>query len=270
MTTVNESKKQEPIVEIKDLSTELGGQFVHKNLDLTVYRGEILAIVGGSGTGKTTLVREILSLQQPTSGIIKIFGKNLKDYNLTEMDTLRRRWGVMFQQGALFGALNLLENVSFPLQEFTKLSKKEIEDIAFLKIALTGLPPDSAMKYPAELSGGMLKRAAVARAIAMDPEILFLDEPSSGLDPLSADGLDELFIRLHTALGLTIIMVTHDLDTLWKVTNRVAFLGEGKVLAACPVDELSKNEHPLVHEYFHNARARAAETVGKFESEDKS
>lgn len=253
--------KSEAVIEIENLTTDIGGQVVHKDLNLSIYRGEILAIVGGSGTGKTTIIREILSLQQPTAGTIKLFNKKLIDYSFSEMVKLRHRWGVMFQQGALFGALTVLENVAFPLTEFTQLSKKEINDIALLKIEMVGLPPEAALKYPAELSGGMLKRAAAARAIAMDPEILFLDEPTAGLDPISADGIDELLIRLHKGLGLTIIIVTHDLDTLWKITTRVAFLGEGKVLAAGTMKELSDNDHPLVYEYFHNARARVAETA---------
>ncbi len=247
----------ETVIEMDDIATQLGGRWIHQQLNLTINRGEIIAIVGGSGTGKSTIIREILALQQPTSGNIKVFGKSLNEFNLDEMTQYRHRCGVLFQQGALFSGLTLLENVAFPLHELQQLSEQEVNEIALLKIILSGLAADDAIKYPAELSGGMLKRASLARAIVMDPELLFLDEPTAGLDPISASALDDLLLQLHAAFGLTIIMVTHDLDTLSKVVQRILFLGEGKVLASGSYAELSENKHPLIYEYFHNPRARA-------------
>lgn len=247
----------EPVIMMNNITTKLGGKLVHENLDISINRGEIVAIVGGSGTGKSTILREILALQTPTSGEVKVFGKPLSDYSMNDMMHLRHRCGVLFQQGALFSGLTVLENVAFPLHELKHLSQHEIDEVALLKIVLAGLEVDAALKYPAELSGGMLKRAALARAIVMDPELLFLDEPTAGLDPISAAALDDLLLQLHEAFGLTIIMVTHDLDTLSKVIQRIIFLGEGKVLASGSYAELSENKHPLIHEYFHNARARA-------------
>lgn len=253
----NKSSKSDVVINMENISTQLGGHWVHQELNLTINRGEIVAIVGGSGTGKSTILREILALQTPILGTITVFGKSLQEYNMDEMMRYRHRCGVLFQQGALFSGLTVLENVAFPLHELKHLSDKEVNEIALLKIIMSGLEAEAAIKYPAELSGGMLKRAALARAIVMDPELLFLDEPTAGLDPISASALDDLLLQLHTAFGLTIIMVTHDLDTLSKVVQRILFLGEGKVLAAGTYAELSENKHPLIYEYFHNARARA-------------
>ncbi len=249
--------KPEIIVNMENISTQLGGHWVHQQLNLTIKRGEIVAIVGGSGTGKSTILREILALQKPTTGTINVFGKSLHEFSLHDMMLFRHRCGVLFQQGALFSGLTVLENVAFPLHELKHLTDDEINELAILKIILSGLEVDAAIKFPAELSGGMLKRAALARAIVMDPELLFLDEPTAGLDPISASALDELLLQLHAAFGLTIVMVTHDLDTLAKVVQRIIFLGEGKVLASGSYAELTENKNPLVYEYFHNARARA-------------
>lgn len=245
---------QECLIEVNHLRNFLGGNWVHNDLSMRVYRGEIYAIVGGSGSGKTTLLRSILLLQKPVSGQIKVFGVDLLRARNQERIKLQRRWGVLFQQGALFSSLTVLENVLFPLKEFSTLSPQLMKEVAMMKIALTGLPEDAAYKLPGELSGGMRKRAALSRAIALDPELLFLDEPTSGLDPKGAEAFDELICGLKTALNLTIVMVSHDLDSLWDVTNRVAFLGEGKVLAEASMNELVKNTHPAIQNYFSGKR----------------
>ncbi len=257
----NKNELNEIVIIMENIDTQLGGHWVHQQLNLSIKRGEIIAIVGGSGTGKSTILREILGLQTPSSGDIKLFGKSLSSYNMDEIALLRHRCGVLFQQGALFSGMTVLENVAFPLHELKHLSQKEVDEIALLKIVLSGLEVEAAIKYPAELSGGMLKRAALARAIVMDPELLFLDEPTAGLDPISASALDDLLLQFHAAFGLTIVMVTHDLDTLAKVIQRIIFLGEGKVLASGTYAELSENKHPLIYEYFHNARARAVAAI---------
>jgi len=249
----------EPIIEIKGLKTYLGGHWVHDGLDLNINKGEVLGIVGGSGSGKTTLLREILGLQKVASGSIKIFGHELTTASSKTLLEIQQRWGVLFQQNALFSSLTLLENVSFPLKEHSTLDADSITDLALLKILMAGLPIDSAVKYPAELSGGMQKRAGLARAIVLDPELIFLDEPTAGLDPNTAAGFDELILNLQTTMGLTVIMVTHDLDSLWTVTNRVAFLGDKKVLAVAPMDELVKNPNPQIQEFFAGDRGKAAE-----------
>lgn len=246
------------VIDIQNLGTRFGSNIVHEHLSLQVKHGEILAIVGGSGSGKTTLLREMVMLQQPFAGSIKIFGQEIVGAQGAHINTLRQRWGVMFQSGALFSGLTVLENVCFPLREFTHLSLAEIEAIGMLKISLANLPQESANLLPAELSGGMIKRAAVARSIAMDPELLFVDEPTAGLDPESASEFDELVIQLRASLGLTVVIITHDMDTLWRVPDRVAFLGNKKVLAVQPVKELVKNPEPLIQEYFSSPRARAA------------
>lgn len=244
------------IIEIKNLSTMLGGTWVNKDLNLSVKRGEILAIVGGSGSGKTTLLREILHLTKPTSGSINIFGQEITNASPAILLEIQRRWGVMFQQNALFSSLTVLENTTFPLKELMHLDEDIANEIGLLKILLAGLPAEAAAKYPAELSGGMQKRAALARAIILDPELILLDEPTSGLDPVNAAAFDELISNLQSTMGLTIIMVTHDLESLWRIANRVAFLGDGKVLCVDKVDELIKNPHPLIQEFFNGPRGQ--------------
>jgi phospholipid/cholesterol/gamma-HCH transport system ATP-binding protein len=253
--------EKRPVIAIKGLTTRFGDNVVHQDLSLEVQRGEIVAIVGGSGSGKTTLLREILMLQQPYAGTISIFGQEITGSQPINRDSIRRRWGVMFQSGALFSELTVLENISFGLREFTSLPKAMINEIAMLKLQLASLPPEAANLYPSELSGGMIKRASVARAIAMDPELLFLDEPTAGLDPESAGEFDELVLQLRANLGLTVVIITHDIDTLWKVPDRVAFLGRKQVLAVEPVKELTKNPDPIIQEYFNSPRARAAVPV---------
>ncbi len=252
---------EDSIIEIHDLKNYLGGQWVHDGVNLTVKRGEIVAIIGSSGCGKTTLLRSILMLRRQTSGTIKVFGIDIAEATTKEAKEVRERWGVMCQSSALFSSLNLLEKVMFPLQQYKRLSKSMAEEIARLKIALSGLEPEAATKYPAELSGGMKKRGALARTIALDPELVFLDEPTSGLDPRSAGDLDGLVLSMRENLGLTFVMVTHDLDTLWRVPDRVVYLGEGKVLAAMSMSELVKQEHPLIQAYFSGARSQQHKVI---------
>lgn len=248
----------ETILEIEGLVTRFGEQTVHDNLDLRIEQCEIVAIVGGSGAGKTTLLREMIMLQRPAAGAIRLFGQNILDASEAHEAALRRRFGVLFQQGALFSALTVKENVMVPLREHSAIGPRLMSELADLKIALAGLPPAAANKYPRELSGGMIKRAALARALALDPDLLFLDEPSAGLDPISAGALDDLILQLRDALGLTVVMVTHDMDSLWRVTDRVAFLGEKRVLAFAPMEQLVAEPHAQIHDYFQGPRARAA------------
>jgi phospholipid/cholesterol/gamma-HCH transport system ATP-binding protein len=254
-------KNENSIIEMKDIKMRLGGTLVHNGLNLSVRKGEVLGIVGGSGSGKTTLLREILMLQRPNSGSIKVFDYELMRASPKTLLAVQRRWGVLFQQNALFSSLNLLENTAFPLHEHTALDAKTIRELAALKIIMAGLPIDAAAKFPSELSGGMQKRAGIARAIVLDPELLFLDEPTAGLDPDSASGFDELILDLQATMGLTIVIVTHDLDSLWRITNRVAFLGEGKVLCVDAMAELVKNPHPLIQKFFNGPRGRVAEGI---------
>lgn len=246
------------IVDIRDLHTRFGSAVVHDNVSLTVKPGEIFTLVGGSGCGKSTLLRAVIMLLRPVSGSIRVFGQEVIGLSDEEALPLRRRWGVMFERGALFSSLTVAENVGMVLREHTRLSERLIKEVAALKIALTGLPADAGAKYPSELSGGMRKRAALARAIALDPELLFLDEPTAGLDPLSASGIDELVRSLRDTLGLTIMMVTHDLDLLWRAADRVAVLDGGHILGAGTMMELSQSDHPLIREYFYGPRGRAA------------
>jgi phospholipid/cholesterol/gamma-HCH transport system ATP-binding protein len=248
-----------PIIQARGLKTCFGPHCIHEDLDLDVQRGEVLGIVGGSGTGKSVLLREIIMLLRPAGGSIRLFGEELVGIGTAAADRLRRRFGVMFQQGALFSSLTVEENVAVPLHERGGLSESLIRELARLKIALSGLPAVACARYPRQLSGGMLKRAAVARALALDPDLLFLDEPSAGLDPVGAAALDDLILQLKASLGLTVVMVTHDLDSLWRVTDRVAFLGEKRVLMQAPMAELARADHPLIHEYFSGPRARAAQ-----------
>ncbi|MGE5189402.1 MAG: ABC transporter ATP-binding protein [Gemmatimonadota bacterium] len=247
-----------PVIEVAGVSTRFGDSRVHQDVSLTVYRGEVFALAGGNGSGKSTLLREIIMLQQPSDGGIRLFGADLGGAGEEARDALLRRCGVMFQYGALFSSLTVAENIAVPLREHTRLDRETIREIAEIKISLVGLPADSAAKYPNELSGGMRKRAAMARAIALDPEILFLDEPSSGLDPVSAEGIDDLILHLRGLLGLTVFMVTHDLDSLWRVTDRVAILGGGRILGIGTMEELSRLADPMVRPYFHGPRGRAA------------
>lgn len=240
----------EPVIEIKGLKNYLGSQWVHSDVNLTVQQGEILAIIGGSGSGKTTILRCLLMLLKPTAGTIKVFGEDISKLDSHEAFMLRRRWGMLFQHSALFSAMNVLENVMFPMREFTDLEPEFMEELARLKIALVGLPNEAAGKLPSELSGGMQRRAAAARAIAMDPELLFLDEPTTGLDPRGARLFDDLVVFLRDSLNLTIVMISHDIESLKRTTDRVAFVGDGKILSVEPIKELMKNKNPLIADYF--------------------
>jgi phospholipid/cholesterol/gamma-HCH transport system ATP-binding protein len=239
-----------PVIEVKNLCNILGGVMVHHHLDFDVNAREIVAIVGDSGSGKTTLLRSLLKLQTAQSGSIKIFGQELMGISLNKMVLVQRRWGVLFQQSALFSSLTVLDNVMFPLKEFTELSKADCRELAMLKISMAGLAADVANRFPDELSGGMKKRAALARALALDPELLLLDEPTSGLDPKSASDFNQLILDLRKGLGLTIVLVSHDPDSLWRVADRVAFLGEGRVLAMEPMRTLVNNKQANIRRYF--------------------
>ncbi|PXX37764.1 ABC transporter ATP-binding protein [Undibacterium pigrum] len=246
-------------IEMQQVCTRFGDKVVHEGLDLQIRRGEIFAIVGGSGSGKSTLLREMILLHKPDSGTVKVLGIDLAGISDEQASSLRQRCGVMFQKGGLFGTLTVTENIGLPLREHSELDDGSIDEIAAWKLSLSGLKPEAGGLYPTELSGGMLKRAALARALALDPELLFLDEPTAGLDPASAGGLDALLRHLHQLYQPTIVMITHDLDLLWQVTHRVAVLGEGKVLAVGTMEELSQLQHPVIRDYFDGARGRAAQ-----------
>jgi phospholipid/cholesterol/gamma-HCH transport system ATP-binding protein len=249
------------VIEISNLRTQFDALVIHEELNLKIQRGEIISLIGDSGSGKTTLMREIILLEKPAAGSIKVLGLDVLNINEKQCLWLRRRCGVMFQQGALFSSLTVAENVAVPLREHTRLSKRLINEIVAFKIALVGLPASAKDKYPAQLSGGMIKRAAVARALALDPEIVFLDEPTAGLDPIAAIALDELIVQLKESLGLTIIIITHDLDTLWAVTDRVAVLADKRMFAVTSIHELTQLDHPWVQNYFHGPRGRAAQKI---------
>jgi len=247
-----------PIIEVSHVCTRFGKAVVHEDVSLTIEQGEVFAIAGGNGSGKSTLMREIIGLHVPASGTIRLMGIDSRGLGQMGAQDIHRRFGVMFQQGALFSSLTLEDNVAVPLKEHTNLDPTLIREIAALKIASVGLPMESATKFPRELSGGMRRRAALARAIVMDPELLFLDEPTAGLDPIIAAGFDELVLQLKALLKLTVVMVTHDLDSLWRIADRVAVLGEGKILGIGTMQELAQSQNPLVHEYFYGPRGRAA------------
>lgn len=246
----------EPVIEIEHLATRYGAAVIHDDINLTINRGEVFAIAGESGCGKSTLLREIVMLTPFNAGRIRVLGEDVACIGEAAAKRLRQRCAIMFQGGALFSGLTVAENVALPLKEHTELSAAEIAELVLIKIALAGLPADTAQKYPRELSGGLKKRVALARAIALDPELLFLDEPSAGLDPLAASALDELVLNLQQSLRLTIVIVTHDLDLLWRVCDRVAIMGEKRVLEIGTMAELSASQHPLVHEYFYGPRGR--------------
>ncbi len=251
------------MIEVRGLKNWIGGHWVHRDINFNIQKGEIIAIIGDSGCGKTTLLRSLLMLLKPTAGRIRIFGTDILNCTDAEALQVRKRWGVLFQNNALFSSLTLLENVLFPLQEYTPFPPDLQKDLAMIKITQTGLEPEAAYKYPAELSGGMQKRGALARAIVLDPELLFLDEPTAGLDPNSANDLDQLVLKLRNYFGFTIVIVTHDLNTLWTVPDRVMFLGDGRVLAAMSMTELVKQTHPLIASYFSGERAQWAQRSSK-------
>lgn len=247
-------------IRIRALRNQFGDAVIHDGLDLDVRSGEILGVVGGSGTGKSVLMRSIVGLQIPAAGEIEVYGKTLDTIaNEEESRDLRRRWGVMFQGGALFSTLSVAENIQVPLREYyPRLDQRLLDEIAAYKVAMVGLPPDAGPKFPAELSGGMVKRAGLARALALDPALLFLDEPTAGLDPIGAAKFDELIRELADTMGLTVFLITHDLDTLYATCDRVAVLAEKKVIAVGTIPELLATEHPWIQDYFNGPRGRAA------------
>lgn len=240
----------EPVIEVSNIVTRLGGALIHDGVSLTVKRGEVTALIGGSGTGKSVLLKEIIGLIRPVSGTIMLFGEDVWAASEPELMALRRRFGVLFQDGALFSSLTVEQNVAAPLREHTDLSPQECLELARLKIALAGLPASACTKMPSELSGGMRKRAALARALALDPELLFLDEPTSGLDPISARAFDHLIRLLSDSLGLTVFLVTHDLDTLLGMVDHIIVLAQGKVLGQGTVEELKKINDRWLQDYF--------------------
>lgn len=251
------AKKKDVIIEVRGLVNGFGSKIIHDNIDLDVYRGEVIGVVGGSGSGKSVLLRSIISLIRPKEGIIKVFGQQTGEVEGAQMRKLEMRWGVLFQAGALFSSQTVAENIQVPLREYTSMSESLMDEIAAMKLNLVGLPPDTADKYPSELSGGMIKRAALARSLALDPELLFLDEPTAGLDPISANQFDELIRQLQKALGLTVFLVTHDIDTLRAVTDRIAVLVNKKLVIGT-IAELRKSDDPWIKDYFSGVRGRAA------------
>ena len=247
-----------PIISIRGLRNQFGSHVVHEDLDLDIYRGEILGVVGGSGTGKSVLLRTIAGLQQPAAGSINVFGTDMRRADADARRAVEARWGVMFQDGALFSSLTVRENVEVPMQAVPGLDAQTRRALADLKISMVGLPYIAGDKYPSELSGGMRKRAGLARALALDPEVVFLDEPTAGLDPIGAADFDQLIRGLSGALGLTVFLVTHDLDTLHAICDRIAVLSDRKVLVTGTMQDMLAVRDPWVHDYFHGPRARAA------------
>jgi len=261
VTVAVTAQTRDTLVAVRGLRSQFGEQVVHENLDLDVYRGEILGVVGGSGTGKSVLLRTILGLRRPDAGSVKLFGENLHDLPEYRRVAIESRCGVLFQNGALFSSLTVSENVRVPLMEHTNLSLHDALRVAALKIALADLTPEVRHKYPSELSGGMVKRAGLARALALDPDIVFLDEPTSGLDPIAAASFDQLIRTLRDALGLTVFMITHDLDSLHAICDRVAVLAHKRVIVANTLDKVESFDDPWIRDYFHGPRGRAAEAI---------
>jgi phospholipid/cholesterol/gamma-HCH transport system ATP-binding protein len=245
-------------IRIRGLRSQFGRQVIHENLDLDVRRGEVLGVVGGSGTGKSVLLRTIVGLNRPRAGSIEVLGQNVRGVKSRQFAKLEARWGVLFQDGALFSSLTVDENIQVPLKQHTNLSKVMLEEISELKVSMAGLPPDAGHKYPSQLSGGMRKRAGLARALALDPDIVFLDEPTAGLDPIGAAAFDQLILQLQKSLGFTVFMVTHDLDSLHTICDRIAVLADKRVEVVGSMNDMLQSDHPWIREYFHGARGRAA------------
>ncbi|HEY5796642.1 MAG TPA: ATP-binding cassette domain-containing protein [Bosea sp. (in: a-proteobacteria)] len=252
-----QATQPEAVIRVRDLKVAFGEKVIMEGLDLDVMRGEILGFVGGSGQGKSVLTRTILGLVQKSRGTIEVFGEDVDTLNSAQRRVLERRFGVMFQQGALFSALTVKQNIQVPMREYLKLSPDLLDELAMVKLDLVGLKPDAADKAPSELSGGMIKRAALARALALDPEIVFLDEPTSGLDPIGAAEFDELIMTLKQTLGLTVFMVTHDLDSLYSACDRIAALADKRVIAVGSLATMLASDHPWLKAYFGGERALA-------------
>jgi phospholipid/cholesterol/gamma-HCH transport system ATP-binding protein len=247
-----------PAIEVRGMRTAFGENVIHDDLDLTVNRGEIFGVVGGSGSGKSVLLNTLIGLRSPDAGEVRVLGQELQRASRRRWSALERAWGVLFQQGALFSNMTVRDNVAAPMFEHTDLPREEVYELANLKIAMVGLRPEAGALKPSELSGGMRKRAGLARALALDPELLFLDEPTAGLDPIGAANFDALIRELSKNMDLTVFMITHDLDTLYEITDRVAVLADKKVVATAPVRELERSDHPWIQEYFLGPRGRSA------------
>ena len=247
-----------PVIWVEGLVSKFGDRVIHDHLNLSVERGEILGLVGGSGAGKSVLLNTIIGLRRPDGGRVKVFGADISTAGRRRWSDIERRWGVLFQQGALFSNLTVAENVAAPLYEHTDLPRSAVRELAALRIGLVGLAPEVGILKPSELSGGMRKRAGLARALVLDPELLFLDEPTAGLDPIAAAAFDEMILDLSRSLNLTVFMITHDLDSLYAITDRVAVLADQHVVAAAPVHALEHSDHPWIREYFLGRRGRAA------------
>ncbi len=253
-----EAKTAPPPIEVKGLVSRFGDNVIHDGLDLVVNKGEVMGIVGGSGAGKTVLLRTLIGLKTPDGGQVKVFGEDVHHVSERTLEKVEQRWGVLFQAGALFTNLTVGENVQAPMIEHARLSRQAIRDLANLKIGLTGLPANTGALKPSELSGGMIKRASLARALALDPELLFLDEPTSGLDPISAGAFDELIVDLSRSLDLTVFMITHDLDSVYTICDRVAVIADKRIVAVGTPAEMERSDHPWIREYFLGPRGRAA------------
>ena len=247
----------DPVISVRGIVNRFGKQVVHDGLDAEIRAGEVFGIVGGSGSGKSVLLRTMLGLRKPASGSVQIEGQEVTTQTPSELLTLKRRYGVMFQRGALFSSLTVVQNVELPILEHFKIEPGLLRELALLRIRMVGLSDEEAMKFPSQLSGGMTKRAALARALALDPALLFLDEPTSGLDPISAADFDKLVLELQKGLALTVVMITHDLDTIFRVCNRVGVIVDGKMISGT-LEEIVRNDHPWIRDYFHGERSRAA------------
>lgn len=247
------------IIAVRGLQTRFGKHVVHENLDLTVNRGEILALIGGSGSGKTTLLRQIIGLDRPTAGTVEVFGRDIHREGVSHLQSLRNRSGMLFQHGALFSALTVFDNVAQPMREFRTLPEDLIRDAVLLKLHMVGLSPEDAIKMPADLSGGMVKRAALARSLALEPELLFLDEPTAGLDPHLSESFVDLIRALHQMLHLTVVMITHDLDTIFALATQIAVLSDRRIVAKGSPEEVVAVQHPFVQQYFMGERGRRAQ-----------
>jgi phospholipid/cholesterol/gamma-HCH transport system ATP-binding protein len=256
--TADAHQPAEVVIQVDHVSTHFGSHVVHQDISFEVKRAEIFALIGGSGSGKSTLLRELILLHRPDAGAIHVLGADLQSLDEDAAMALRQRIGVMFQHGGLFGSLTVLENIGLPMREHTAMDSRWIDEKSAAKLALTGLAPEVGALYPSALSGGMMKRASLARALSLDPELLFLDEPTAGLDPVSAGGVDALVTQLRDAMGLTVVMITHDLDLLWQVADRVAVLADGQLQASGSMPELAAMDHAAVRPYFEGARGRAA------------